>query len=154
MQGGGYDVYRRLLGGKLTADAVIDEMEVSGLRGLGGAGFPVGRKWRIVREQQGNKALAVNIDEGEPGTFKDRYYLEQRPHCFLEGAHLLPPMLSARRMFISTPTACIVGVLKQPAACLYVGCNTIYQVVPLLAVSKMISADTRHLRHRFAPPGK
>ena len=100
VQGGGYDVYRRLLGGKLTADAVIDEMEVSGLRGLGGAGFPVGRKWRIVREQQGNKALAVNIDEGEPGTFKDRYYLEQRPHCFLEGALIAANVVGAADVYI------------------------------------------------------
>jgi formate dehydrogenase len=61
-------------------------MEDSGLRGLGGAGFPAGRKWRIVRAAPGMKLMAVNIDEGEPGTFKDRTYLEQDPHRFLEGA--------------------------------------------------------------------
>jgi formate dehydrogenase len=60
-------------------------MEDSGLRGLGGAGFPAGRKWRIVREQPAPKLMAVNIDEGEPGTFKDRTYLERDPHRFLEG---------------------------------------------------------------------
>jgi formate dehydrogenase len=60
-------------------------MEDSGLRGLGGAGFPAGRKWRIVREQSAPKLMAVNIDEGEPGTFKDRTYLERDPHRFLEG---------------------------------------------------------------------
>jgi formate dehydrogenase len=60
-------------------------MEDSGLRGLGGAGFPAGRKWRIVRDQIAPKLMAVNIDEGEPGTFKDRTYLERDPHRFLEG---------------------------------------------------------------------
>ena len=61
-------------------------MEDSGLRGLGGAGFPAGRKWRIVRSEKAPRLLAINIDEGEPGTFKDRYYLERDPHRFLEGA--------------------------------------------------------------------
>ena len=61
-------------------------MEDSGLRGLGGAGFPAGRKWRIVRAEPAPRLFAINIDEGEPGTFKDRYYLERDPHRFLEGA--------------------------------------------------------------------
>jgi formate dehydrogenase len=61
-------------------------MEDSGLRGLGGAGFPAGRKWKIVRAEPEPRLMAVNIDEGEPGTFKDRYYLERDPHRFLEGA--------------------------------------------------------------------
>ena len=60
-------------------------MEDSGLRGLGGAGFPAGRKWRIVRAEAAPRLMAVNIDEGEPGTFKDRYYLERDPNRFLEG---------------------------------------------------------------------
>ena len=60
-------------------------MESSGLRGLGGAGFPAGRKWRIVRGEPAPRLMAINIDEGEPGTFKDRYYLERDPHRFLEG---------------------------------------------------------------------
>ena len=60
-------------------------MEDSGLRGLGGAGFPAGRKWKIVRAEPAPRLMAVNIDEGEPGTFKDRYYLERDPHRFLEG---------------------------------------------------------------------
>jgi len=61
-------------------------MEDSGLRGLGGAGFPAGRKWKLVAAEPAPRMLAVNIDEGEPGTFKDRYYLERDPHRFLEGA--------------------------------------------------------------------
>jgi len=66
-------------------ERIIKVMEDSGLRGLGGAGFPVGRKWRIVRDQPAPRLMAVNIDEGEPGTFKDRVYLERDPHRFLEG---------------------------------------------------------------------
>jgi len=66
-------------------ESVIKTMEDSGLRGLGGAGFPSGRKWRIVRGEKGPRLMAVNIDEGEPGTFKDRVYLEKDPHRFLEG---------------------------------------------------------------------
>ncbi len=82
---GGYKTYRDLMSGKRDAEAVLKEMEHSGLRGLGGAGFPTGRKWRIVRGEAAPRLMAVNIDEGEPGTFKDRYYLERDPHRFIEG---------------------------------------------------------------------
>ncbi len=81
----GYKLLRDCVKGKREAEAVISDMEHAGLRGLGGAGFPTGRKWRIVRAEAGPKLMAVNIDEGEPGTFKDRYYLERDPHRFLEG---------------------------------------------------------------------
>ena len=76
---------RDCVAGTRDAEAVLDAMEHSGLRGLGGAGFPAGRKWRIVRAEPAPRLMAVNIDEGEPGTFKDRYYLERDPHRFLEG---------------------------------------------------------------------
>ena len=82
---GGYALAAALATGTQPAEAVLQAMEDSGLRGLGGAGFPAGRKWRIVREQPSPKLMAVNIDEGEPGTFKDRTYLERDPHRFLEG---------------------------------------------------------------------
>lgn len=82
---GGYGLLKDCHGGGLSIEDVIKAMEDSGLRGLGGAGFPAGRKWRIVRDQAAPRLMAVNIDEGEPGTFKDRYYLEQDPHRFLEG---------------------------------------------------------------------
>ena len=82
---GGYRTLVECVSGKRTADAVIAELEGSSLRGLGGAGFPAGRKWRIVRGEPAPRLMAVNIDEGEPGTFKDRYYLERDPHRFLEG---------------------------------------------------------------------
>ena len=84
-QGGGYRIAAACLAGQRDADAIMKSMENSGLRGLGGAGFPAGRKWRIVRQEAAPRLMAVNIDEGEPGTFKDRYYLERDPHRFLEG---------------------------------------------------------------------
>ena len=82
---GGYQTYLACLNNKRDAENVLTEMEHSGLRGLGGAGFPTGRKWRIVRAATAPRLMAVNIDEGEPGTFKDRYFLERDPHRFLEG---------------------------------------------------------------------
>jgi formate dehydrogenase len=82
---GGYGLAAALVNGEQDVEAVIKAMEDSGLRGLGGAGFPAGRKWRIVRDQPAPKLMAINIDEGEPGTFKDRTYLERDPHRFLEG---------------------------------------------------------------------
>ena len=82
---GGYALLQALNSGQEDAEAVMKAMEDSGLRGLGGAGFPAGRKWRIVSEQAAPRLMAVNIDEGEPGTFKDRTYLERDPHRFLEG---------------------------------------------------------------------
>lgn len=85
MAEGGYALLQSLSSGLQNTEAVIKAMEDSGLRGLGGAGFPAGRKWRIVSEQVAPRLMAVNIDEGEPGTFKDRTYLERDPHRFLEG---------------------------------------------------------------------
>jgi formate dehydrogenase len=82
---GGYALAAEVIGGQRAGDDLIQALEDSGLRGLGGAGFPAGRKWRIVRGQPAPRLMAVNIDEGEPGTFKDRTYLERDPHRFLEG---------------------------------------------------------------------
>ncbi len=85
LEKGGYETYRSCMTDIYKVEKVLDQMDDSGLRGLGGAGFPAGRKWRIVRGMPDPKLMAVNIDEGEPGTFKDKYYLERDPHCFLEG---------------------------------------------------------------------
>ncbi len=82
---GGYALATEVISGQRAGDDLIKALEDSGLRGLGGAGFPAGRKWRIVRDQPAPRLMAVNIDEGEPGTFKDRTYLERDPHRFLEG---------------------------------------------------------------------
>jgi len=81
----GYQTLKAVINGLIDTESVMKKMEDSGLRGLGGAGFPAGRKWRIVSSFAGPRMMAVNIDEGEPGTFKDRHYLESDPHRFLEG---------------------------------------------------------------------
>jgi formate dehydrogenase beta subunit len=85
MAEGGYKLFRECIEHRRDVETVIKTMEDSGLRGLGGAGFSAGRKWRIVRGEPAPRLMAVNIDEGEPGTFKDRVYLERDPHRFLEG---------------------------------------------------------------------
>ncbi len=82
---GGYQTWLDVANGKRDTETILKELENSNLRGLGGAGFPAGRKWRIVRGEAAPRLMAVNIDEGEPGTFKDRHYLERDPHRFLEG---------------------------------------------------------------------
>ncbi|HEY2135667.1 MAG TPA: NAD(P)H-dependent oxidoreductase subunit E [Xanthobacteraceae bacterium] len=84
-QEGGYGVLKDCLAGKRTRDDLIKIVSDAGLRGLGGAGFPTGRKWSLVRAEPGPRLFAVNGDEGEPGTFKDRYYQERDPHRFIEG---------------------------------------------------------------------
>ena len=82
---GGYRLLQACLDGERTPDEIIDILSDAGLRGMGGAGFPTGRKWRFVRAEPGPRLMAVNADEGEPGTFKDRHYLETEPHRTLEG---------------------------------------------------------------------
>ncbi|MEM7596174.1 MAG: NAD(P)H-dependent oxidoreductase subunit E [Pseudomonadota bacterium] len=96
---GGYAKLAELRAGG-DFDAVQDEILASGLRGLGGAGFPSGRKWGFVRAEAGPRYLAVNGDEGEPGTFKDRYYLERTPHLFLEGMLIAAWAVEADTCFI------------------------------------------------------
>ena len=82
---GGYETLRKVRSGEIGLDAIIEKMQGAGLRGLGGAGFPTGRKWGFVRAYPGPRLMAVNGDEGEPGTFKDRIYLESRPAPLLRG---------------------------------------------------------------------
>ena len=82
---GGYRLLKECLSGARTRESVIGQVSDADLRGLGGAGFPTGRKWTIVRQEPAPRMFAVNADEGEPGTFKDRFYLERDPHRFLEG---------------------------------------------------------------------
>lgn len=97
---GGYQVLEALRGGSKTPDEVQDSILSSGLRGLGGAGFPSGKKWSFVRAEPGPRYLAVNGDEGEPGTFKDRYYLERTPHLMLEGMLIAAWAVEAEKCFI------------------------------------------------------
>ncbi len=83
---GGYGLLADCREGRVTVEALMETLERANLRGLGGAGFPTFKKWRSVRQEPGPRYCAINADEGEPGTFKDRYYLERSPHRFLEGA--------------------------------------------------------------------
>jgi formate dehydrogenase beta subunit len=85
VRSGGYELLKACTGGARTRDDIIKAVSDAGLRGLGGAGFPTGRKWSLVRAEPAPRLFAVNADEGEPGTFKDRYYLERDPHRFIEG---------------------------------------------------------------------
>jgi formate dehydrogenase beta subunit len=97
---GGYALLQSVALGERDGDGVISALEHAGLRGLGGAGFPAGRKWRIVRDQPCPKLMAVNIDEGEPGTFKDRWYLERDPHRFLEGMLIAAQVVGIDAIYI------------------------------------------------------
>jgi NADH:ubiquinone oxidoreductase subunit F (NADH-binding)/NADH:ubiquinone oxidoreductase subunit E len=100
VRAGGYAVLRSCISGARKAEEVIAALSDGGLRGLGGAGFPTGRKWGLVRAEKGPRLMAVNGDEGEPGTFKDRYYLEREPHKFLEGALIAAWVVEAAEVFI------------------------------------------------------
>ena len=89
-----------MMTGEVSVKTVIDTVKDSGLRGLGGAGFPTARKWELVRAEKGPRYLAVNADEGEPGTFKDRYYLEREPLVFLEGTLIAARVIGAEKCYI------------------------------------------------------
>jgi len=97
---GGYRLLADCLAGRHTVESVLKPLEDAALRGLGGAGFPTGRKWSLVRAEPAPRLMAVNADEGEPGTFKDRYFLETDPHRFLEGMLLGAWAVEAREVYI------------------------------------------------------
>ncbi len=97
---GGYRLLQSCLAGERKPEELIGALEHSGLRGLGGAGFPTGRKWRLVRQEPAPRLLAVNADEGEPGTFKDRWFLEADPHRFLEGMLVAAWVVEAADIYI------------------------------------------------------
>lgn len=96
----GYKTLRACLDGKYTREDVIRMLEDSNLRGLGGAGFPVGKKWRILQGMPKPRHIAINVDEGEPGTFKDRHYLERDPHRFIEGTLIAHWAIEADTIYI------------------------------------------------------
>lgn len=98
--GGGYRVLEALRTGERSIESILAVLDDSGLRGLGGAGFPTGRKWRAVRGEPAPRLMAVNADEGEPGTFKDRYYLNTDPHRFLEGTLIGAHVVEASEVYI------------------------------------------------------
>jgi formate dehydrogenase len=96
---GGYAALAKIKSGETTADDLIAMLTDAGLRGLGGAGFPAGTKWKFVRSYEGPRLMTINGDEGEPGTFKDRYYLERDPHRTLEGAMIAAAAVEAERIY-------------------------------------------------------
>ena len=97
---GGYEIANKRKNGVISKKQVLDSLNESGLKGKGGAGFPTGKKWEIVSNYNGKKYVAVNGDEGEPGTFKDRSYLESDPHRFLEGALIASYFINAQKVYI------------------------------------------------------
>jgi len=125
---GGYDLLARIARGDtaggdsqpLSVERILQCLEDSNLRGLGGAGFPAGRKWRILREQPAPRLLAVNIDEGEPGTFKDRHYLERDPHRFLEGTLIAAQVVGVSEiyLYLRDEYAAVRGLLEKELAAL------------------------------------
>src|SRR5437016_9141047 len=100
VRAGGYALLKACVAGARTRDDIIKAVSDAGLRGLGGAGFPTGRKWTLVRAEPTPRLFAVNADEGEPGTFKDRYYLEQDPHRFIEGMLIAAWVVEAAEIYI------------------------------------------------------
>ena len=96
----GYKIYQSICNGEISAEDAVSTLEDSELKGLGGAGFPAGRKWRILRDQPAPRLLAINIDEGEPGTFKDRHYLESDPHRFFEGMLIASKVVGIDKIYI------------------------------------------------------
>ena len=99
-ENGGYKISQQIKEGLITDEQIISSLKDSGLKGKGGAGFPTGMKWEIVSKYSGKKYVAVNGDEGEPGTFKDRNYLEKDPHRFLEGALIASLFIKASNVYI------------------------------------------------------
>ena len=97
---GGYRLLGDCVSGRRTREEIIKSVDDAGLRGLGGAGFPTGRKWGLVRQSPGPRLMAVNGDEGEPGTFKDRHYLGLDPHRFIEGMLLAAWVVEAADIYV------------------------------------------------------
>ena len=112
---GGYQLYERLLAGDISGDEIIEALQGTQLRGLGGAGFPVGRKWGILRDQPAPRLCAINIDEGEPGTFKDRHYMLSDPHRFLEGMLIAARVIGIDScyIYIRDEYPSVIRVLEQ-----------------------------------------
>ncbi len=97
---GGYKIWDKVKSGAIEFDSMLDLLKDSGLRGLGGAGFPSHMKWKFVRGYEGPRLMTINGDEGEPGTFKDRYYLERDPHRMFEGALIAAYYVEAERIYV------------------------------------------------------
>ena len=117
-QAGGYQLLADCLAEKHRAEEIISTLDDSALRGLGGAGFPAGRKWNIVRGYPGPRLMAVNADEGEPGTFKDRFYLESDPHRFIEGMLIAAWAVATEKcyIYVRDEYPAVIEILKSELA--------------------------------------
>ena len=131
---GGYEILKQCRSGERSADEVVEALENSELRGLGGAGFPTGRKWRIVRGFPGPRLMAVNGDEGEPGTFKDRYFIERDPHRFLEGVLI--------GMWAVEAEACYIYIRDEYPAARHI----LAQAIAKLEKTDLVTPGTLYLR--------
>ena len=117
---GGYAALQRVKADEIGFDAMIDLLKQSGLRGLGGAGFPANLKWGFVKGYDGPRLMTINGDEGEPGTFKDRYYLERNPHAMFEGALIAAHFVEAERIYLymRDEYPAVLEILRQEIAAL------------------------------------
>ena len=117
---GGYGMWDKVKSGTISADDIIAVLSDAGLRGLGGAGFPAGKKWSFVRGYQGPRLMTINGDEGEPGTFKDRYYLERNPHAMFEGALIGAHVVEAERcyLYMRDEYPAVLQILREEIAAL------------------------------------
>ena len=97
---GGYEILKKCYSNELAVEDIIEELNNSGLKGMGGAGFPSGQKWKFVRMETGPRLMTINGDEGEPGTFKDKLYLEQNIHKFFEGMLIAAWAVDAKEIYI------------------------------------------------------
>lgn len=115
---GGYQVLTKVLSGEISADAAVAVMSDAGLRGLGGAGFPAGRKWGFVRGYEGPRLMTINGDEGEPGTFKDRWWLESKPHRMIEGALIAAHVVGCEKIYLymRDEYPAVIEILKREFA--------------------------------------
>ncbi|EAS48782.1 formate dehydrogenase, beta subunit [Aurantimonas manganoxydans SI85-9A1] len=120
---GGYKLLSKIRDGSLAVDTLIETMQSAGLRGLGGAGFPAGKKWGFVRSYPGPRLMTINGDEGEPGTFKDRYHLERDPHRTLEGALIAAHAVEAERIYfyMRDEYPAVLHILRTEIAALEAG---------------------------------
>jgi formate dehydrogenase len=117
---GGYETLRKVMSGEIGGKDAIAQLSDAGLRGLGGAGFPAGRKWDIVASFPGPRLMTINGDEGEPGTFKDRYWLERQPHLMFEGALIAAHVVGCQRIYLymRDEYPAVVEILKAEIAAL------------------------------------
>ncbi|MCW7544569.1 NAD(P)H-dependent oxidoreductase subunit E [Aurantimonas litoralis] len=120
---GGYKLLSKIRDGSLAVETLIETMQSAGLRGLGGAGFPAGKKWGFVRSYPGPRLMTINGDEGEPGTFKDRYHLERDPHRTLEGALVAAHAVEAERIYfyMRDEYPAVLHILRTEIAALEAG---------------------------------